>query len=37
MLVVKLRLGTDPETEYVSLDRPRVLRVLARIIAGGGA
>jgi hypothetical protein len=24
---------TDPETEYVSFDRPRVLRVLNRIIA----
>ena len=25
--------GTDPETDYVAFDRPRVLRVLARIIA----
>jgi len=31
--VVNLRPETDPETEYVSFDRPRVLRVLARIIA----
>jgi hypothetical protein len=33
MVVVNLRPETDPETEYVSFDRPRVLRVLARIIA----
>jgi hypothetical protein len=32
-LVVNLRPEPDPETEYVSFDRPRVLRVLARIIA----
>src|SRR3954464_2761990 len=32
-VMVNLRPGTDPETEYVSFDRPRVLRVLARIIA----
>src|SRR4029077_8333513 len=32
-VVVNLRPETDPETEYVSFDRPRVLRVLARIIA----
>ena len=31
--MVNLRPETDPETEYVSFDRPRVLRVLARIIA----
>jgi hypothetical protein len=31
--VVNLRPESDPETEYVSFDRPRVLRVLARIIA----
>jgi hypothetical protein len=31
--VVNLRPETDPETEYVSFDRPRVLRVLAHIIA----
>jgi hypothetical protein len=31
--VVNLRPETDPETEYVAFDRPRVLRVLARIIA----
>jgi hypothetical protein len=34
MVVVNLRPETDPETENVSFDRPRVLRVLARIIAG---
>jgi hypothetical protein len=28
-----LRPETDPETEYVAFGRPRVLRVLARIIA----
>jgi hypothetical protein len=33
MVVVNLRPETDPETEYVSFDRPRVLRVLNRIIA----
>jgi len=33
MVVVNLRSETDPETEYVSSDRPRVLRMLARIIA----
>ena len=27
------RVAPDPETEYVSFDRPRVLRVLGRIIA----
>src|SRR3954452_5070489 len=32
-VVGNLRPDTDPETEYVSFDRPRVLRVLARIIA----
>ena len=32
LVVVNLRPETDPETEYVSFDRPRVLRVLARII-----
>lgn len=32
-VVVNLRPEADPETEYVSFDRPRVLRVLARIIA----
>ena len=32
-IVVNLRPETDPETEYVAFDRPRVLRVLARIIA----
>ena len=32
-VVVNLRPETDRETEYVSFDRPRVLRVLARIIA----
>ena len=32
-VVMKLRPETDPEREYVSFDRPRVLRVLARIIA----
>jgi hypothetical protein len=32
-VVVNLRPETDPETEYVPFDRPRVLRVLARIIA----
>jgi hypothetical protein len=33
MVVLNLRPETDPETEYVSFDRPRVLRVLTRIIA----
>src|SRR5215472_542289 len=32
-VVVNLRPEGDPETESVSFDRPRVLRVLARIIA----
>jgi hypothetical protein len=32
-VVVNLRPETDPETLYVAFDRPRVLRVLARIIA----
>jgi hypothetical protein len=32
-VVVNLRPETDPETKSVSFDRPRVLRVLARIIA----
>jgi hypothetical protein len=32
-VVVNLRPETDPETEYVSFDRPRMLRVLGRIIA----
>ena len=32
-VVVNLRPETDPQTEYVAFDRPRVLRVLARIIA----
>jgi hypothetical protein len=32
-VVVNLLPETDPETEYVAFDRPRVLRVLARIIA----
>src|SRR3954464_13949307 len=32
-VVVNLRPETDPETEYVAFDRPRVLRGLARIIA----
>src|SRR4051794_41092094 len=32
-VVVNLRPETDPETEHVTFDRPRVLRVLARIIA----
>src|SRR4051794_36748455 len=32
-VMVNLRPETDPETEYVAFDRPRVLRVLARIIA----
>ena len=32
-VVVNLRPESDPETKYVSFDRPRVLRVLARIIA----
>jgi hypothetical protein len=31
--VVNLRPETDAETESVAFDRPRVLRVLARIIA----
>jgi hypothetical protein len=32
-VVVNLRPETDPDREYVAFDRPRVLRVLARIIA----
>jgi hypothetical protein len=32
-VVVNLRPEADSETEYVAFDRPRVLRVLARIIA----
>src|SRR4051794_2430777 len=32
-VIVNLRPEIDPATEYVSFDRPRVLRVLARIIA----
>jgi hypothetical protein len=32
-VVVNLRPEADPDTEYVAFDRPRVLRVLARIIA----
>jgi hypothetical protein len=32
-VVVNLRPETDPESEYVAFDRPRVLRVMARIIA----
>ena len=32
-VVVNLRPETDAETEYVSFDRPRMRRVLARIIA----
>ena len=32
-VVVNLRAESDPETEYVAFDRPRVLRVLARVIA----
>src|SRR5947199_9926816 len=32
-VVVNLRPETDPETESVAFDRPRVFRVLARIIA----
>src|SRR3954454_14866279 len=32
-VVVNLRPETDPETEYIAFDRPRVLRVLARILA----
>jgi hypothetical protein len=31
--VVNLRPETDPETEDVAFDRPRVLRVLSHIIA----
>jgi len=33
LVVVNLRPETDPETEYVSFDRPRVLQVLSHIIA----
>jgi len=33
LVVVNLRPETDSETEYVSFDCPRLLRVLARIIA----
>jgi hypothetical protein len=32
-VVVNLRPETDAESEYVSFDQPRVLRVLARVIA----
>ena len=32
-VVVNLRPESDRETEYVAFDRPRVLRVLARVIA----
>jgi hypothetical protein len=32
-VVVNFRPESDPETEYVAFDRPRVLRVLGRIIA----
>jgi hypothetical protein len=32
-VVVNLRPESDPEAEYVAFDRPRVFRVLARIIA----
>jgi hypothetical protein len=32
-VVVNLRPEADPETEHVSFERPRVLRVLDRIIA----
>jgi hypothetical protein len=32
-VLVNLRPDTDPETEYVAFDRPRILRLLARIIA----
>jgi hypothetical protein len=30
-VIVNLRLDTDVETEFVSFDRPRVVRVLERI------
>ena len=33
LVVVNLRPETDPETEYVAFDRPRVLRVLSHITA----
>jgi hypothetical protein len=32
-VIANLRPETDPETDYVALDRPRILGVLARIIA----
>jgi hypothetical protein len=32
-VIVNLRPDTDPETAFVRFDRPRVLRVLARIAA----
>ena len=32
-VIVNLRLDTDVETEFVSFDRPRVVRVLERIAA----
>jgi hypothetical protein len=32
-VIVNLRPKSDPETEYVAFDGPRVLRVLGRIIA----
>jgi len=32
-VVVNLRPASEEETEFVSFDRPRVLRVLARIVA----
>ena len=32
-VIVNLRPETDPETEYVAFDGPRILRVLGRIIA----
>ena len=35
-VVVNLRLDTEVETEFVSFDRPRVLRVLERIAADLG-
>ena len=32
-VIVNLRLDTDVETEFVSFDRPRVVRVLERMTA----
>ena len=32
-VIVNLRPESDPETEYVAFDGPRILRVLGRIIA----